>query len=77
MGRSYNFVGASMKLIRLTNATKGRIGEGLILNTEAMMSFFENTQEDGTKVTVAFGMNGNSWEVQKSIDEIMAVIDGE
>jgi hypothetical protein len=31
-----------MKLIKLTNATKGRIGEGLILNTEAMMSFFEN-----------------------------------
>ena len=66
-----------MKLIRLTNATKGRIGEGLILNTEAMMSFFENTQEDGTKVTVAFGMNGNSWEVKETIDEIMAVIDGE
>ena len=66
-----------MKLIKLTNATKGRIGEGLILNTEAIMSFFENEQEDGTKVTVAFGMNGNSWEVQESIDEIMAVIDGE
>jgi hypothetical protein len=65
-----------MKLIKLTNATKGRIGESLILNTEAMMSFFENTQEDGTKVTVAFGMNGNSWEVQESIDEIMSAIDG-
>jgi hypothetical protein len=63
-----------MKLIRLTNATKGRIGEGLILNTEAMMSFFENTQEDGTKVTVAFGMNGNSWEVKETIDEVMALI---
>ncbi|CAB4172872.1 hypothetical protein UFOVP953_12 [uncultured Caudovirales phage] len=65
-----------MKLIKLTNATKGRIGESLILNTEAMMSFFENTQEDGTKVTVAFGMNGNSWEVQETIDEIMSAIDG-
>jgi uncharacterized protein YlzI (FlbEa/FlbD family) len=65
-----------MKLIRLTNATKGRIGEGLILNAEAMMSFFENMQEDGTKVTVAFGMNGNSWEVQETIDEIMGKING-
>ena len=65
-----------MKLIKLTNATKGRIGESLILNTEAMMSFFENTQEDGTKVTVAFGMNGNSWEVQETFDEIMSAIDG-
>ena len=63
-----------MKLIKLTNATKGRIGESLILNTEAMMSFFENTQEDGTKVTVAFGINGNSWEVKETIDEIMALI---
>jgi hypothetical protein len=64
-----------MKLIRLTNATKGRIGEGLILNTEAMMSFFENTVDD-VKVTVAFGMNGNSWEVQETIDEIMGMING-
>jgi len=65
-----------MKLIRLTNATKGRIGEGLILNTEAMMSFFESTQEDGTKITVAFGMNGNSWEIQETIDEIMEMVYG-
>ena len=65
-----------MNLIRLTNATKGRIGEGLILNTEAMISFFENTQEDGTKITVAFGMNGNSWEIQESIDEIIRMTDG-
>jgi uncharacterized protein YlzI (FlbEa/FlbD family) len=60
-----------MKLIKLTNATKGRIGEGLIINTEMIMSFFENLQEDGTKVTVAFGMNGNSWEVKESIEEVM------
>ena len=69
-------MGASMKLIKLTNATKDRIGEGLILNTETMMSFFENTQDDGTKITVAFGMNGNSWEVQESIDEIMEMVNG-
>ena len=68
-------MGSGMKLIKLTNATKGRIGESLILNTEMIMSFFENTQEDGTKVTVAFGMNGNSWEVQETIDEIMSEID--
>ena len=63
-----------MKLIKLTNATKGRIGEGLILNTDLIASFFEHTQEDGTKVTVAFGMNGNSWEVSESVDEIMQQI---
>jgi uncharacterized protein YlzI (FlbEa/FlbD family) len=63
-----------MKLVKLTNATKGRIGESLILNTDMIMSFFENNQEDGEKVTVAFGMNGNSWEVKENIDEIMAQI---
>ena len=63
-----------MKLIRLTNATKGRIGEGLILNTDLIASFFEHSQEDGTKVTVAYGMNGNSWEVSETIDEIMEQI---
>lgn len=62
-----------MKLIKLTNATKGRINEGLILNTELIASFFEHTQEDGTKVTVAFGVNSNSWEVKETIDEIMEI----
>ena len=59
-------------LLKLTNAMKGRIGEGLILNTELIASFFEHTQEDGTKVTVAFGINNNSWEVVESLDEVMA-----
>jgi uncharacterized protein YlzI (FlbEa/FlbD family) len=63
-----------VKLIRLTNATKGRIGEGLILNTDLIASFFEHSQEDGTKVTVAYGMNGNSWEVKETVDEIMEKI---
>ena len=58
-------------LIKLTNAMKGRIGEGLILNTDLIASFFQHTQEDGAKVSVAFGMNGNSWEVSETIDEIM------
>ena len=63
-----------MNMIKLTNATKGRIGESLILNTDMIMSFFENNQEDGTKITVAFGVNGNSWEIKETIDEIMALI---
>ena len=60
-----------MKLIKLTNATKGRLGESLILNTEMILSFYEHTQEDDSKVTVAYGLNGNSWEVKETIDEIM------
>ena len=63
-----------MKLIKLTNAAAGRVGEGLILNTNLILSFFEHTQEDGTKVTVAAGTNSNNWEVQESIDSIMTQI---
>jgi hypothetical protein len=60
-------------LLKLTNAAKCRIGEGLILNTDLIASFFEHTQEDGTKVTVAYGMNGNSWELSQTVDEVMAL----
>lgn len=61
-------------LLKLTNATKGRIGEGLILNTQMILSFFEHKQEDGTQVVIAYGMNGNSWEVSETIDEIMEMV---
>ena len=60
-----------MKLIKLTNASAGRVGENLILNTDLILSFFEHTQEDGTKVTGAAGVNGGGWEVTESIDSIM------
>ena len=63
-----------MKLIKLTNAAQGRQGQGLILNTDLIASFFEHAQEDGTKVTVAYGMNNNSWEVSETVDEVMAQI---
>jgi uncharacterized protein YlzI (FlbEa/FlbD family) len=63
-------------LIKLTNATKGRLGESLILNTEMILSFYEHTQEDDSKVTVAYGLNGNSWEVKETIDEIAEKING-
>jgi hypothetical protein len=63
-------------LIKLTNATKGRVGEGLILNTELIVSFFENTNEEEEKVTSAFGVNGNTWEVKETIDEIMEKVNG-
>lgn len=58
-------------LLKLTNATKGRIGESLILNSDLLMSFFESKTEDGDFITVAYGVNGNAWEIKESVDEIM------
>lgn len=65
-----------MKLIKLTNAAKGRIGDGLILNSDLIVSFFEHTNEDGENVTAAFGVGGNSWEVKETLDEIMEKLNG-
>lgn len=65
-----------MKLIKLTNAAKGRIGDSLILNTDLIVSMFDHTNEDGEKVTAAFGVGGNSWEVKETIDEIMEKLNG-
>ena len=33
----------------------------------------EHTQDDGEVVTAAMGMNGNTWEVSESIDDIAAL----
>lgn len=63
-------------LLKLTNAAKGRVGDGLILNTELMVSFFDHTNEDEQKVTSIFGVGGNAWEVQETIDEIMEKVNG-
>jgi hypothetical protein len=55
----------------------GTIGITANSFTEALISFFEGTQEDGTKVTVAFGVNNNSWKVKETLDEVMAIVNAE
>jgi hypothetical protein len=64
-------------LLKLTNAAKGRVGEGLILNTDTIISMFDHTQEDGTKVSAAYSTSGNSWEVVETIDQIYSMIEGD
>ena len=62
------------KLIKVTNATEDRNGEGLILNTDLIISFFEHEREDGERVSIAYGMNGNNWEIKETIEEINDLI---
>jgi len=62
-------------LIKLTNAAKGRIGDPLILNTDFIVSLFENLQTDtDTKVTFAYSVSGSTWEVKETLDEISELI---
>jgi len=58
-------------LLKLTNVTEGRFGDKLIINSEYIISFFETKNKDGKNITIAYGLNNNSWEVKESIDEIM------
>jgi hypothetical protein len=61
-----------VKLLKLTNAFQGREGQGLLLNIDLIASFYEHTDDKGRTKVVAYGLNGNSWEVSESLAEIMA-----
>ena len=65
-----------MKLIKLTNAHKDHKDKSLIINTEYIASFFPSKNEDEEEVVFAFGVQGNTWQIKESIDEIMEMING-
>lgn len=65
-----------MKHIKLTNAHKDHKGKSLILNTEYIASFFPAKNEEEEEVVFAFGVQGNTWQVEETIDQIMEKING-
>jgi len=62
-------------LIKLNNAHKDHLGKQLIINSDLVMSFYEGKDEDENEVVFVFGMQGNTWTVSDTIDEIMQQID--
>ena len=60
-----------MTHIKLTNAHKDHKGKPLILNTEYIASFFPGKNEEDEDIVFAFGVQGNTWHIQESIDEIL------
>lgn len=62
-------------LIKLNNAHKDHKGKQLIINSDLVMSFYEGKDEDENEVVFVFGMQGNTWTVSDTIEEIMQQID--
>ena len=67
-----------MSMIRFTNASDGRKGDPIYINSEWIVSVFEEHQEGGSLSTVVFGGpgNGTPWFVEESLSEAIKLIDG-
>jgi hypothetical protein len=60
-------------IIKLTNASADFKGKPVLLNTDYMLSFFENTVE-GVVVTTAYSNTKEAWNVSETPDEILELI---
>lgn len=65
--------GVHNMIIKLTNASADFKGKPVLLNTDHMLSFFENTVE-GVVVTTAYSNTKEAWNVSETPDEILELI---
>jgi len=64
-------------MIKFTNASMGRKGDPIYINSEWIVSVFEDHQEGGSLATVVFGgPGGTPWFVEESLSEAIKLIDG-
>jgi hypothetical protein len=64
-------------MIKFTNASMGRKGDPIYINSEWIVSVFEDHQEGGSLATVVFGgPGGTPWFVEESLSEVIKLIDG-
>ena len=67
-----------MSMIRFTNASVGRKGDPIYINSEWIISVFEEHQEGGSLATIVFGGpgSGTPWFVEESLSEAIKLING-
>ena len=67
-----------MSMIRFTNASEGRKGDPIYINSEWIVSVFEDHIQGGSLATVVFGGpgNGTPWFIEESLSEAIKLIDG-
>jgi hypothetical protein len=66
-----------MSMIKFTNASMGRKGDPIYINSEWIVSVFEDHTEGGSLATVVFGgPGGTPWFVEESLSEAIKLIDG-
>ena len=66
-----------MSMIRFTNASEGRKGDPIYIQSDWIVSVFEDHIQGGSLSTVVFGgPNGTPWFVEESLSEAIKLIDG-
>ena len=67
-----------MSMIKFTNASEGRKGDPIYINSEWIVSVFEDHIQGGSLATVVFGGpgNGTPWFIEESLSEAIKLIDG-
>ena len=66
-----------MSMIKFTNAAMHRKGDPIYINSEWIVTIFEDHIEGGSLATVVFGgPGGTPWFVEESLSEAIKLIDG-
>ena len=64
-----------MSMIKFTNSSSGRKGDPIYINSEWIVSVFEDHVEGGSLATVVFGgPNSIPWFVEESLSEAIKLI---
>jgi hypothetical protein len=64
-------------MIKFTNSSEGRKGDPIYINSEWIVTVFEEHQEGGSLATVVFGgPGGTPWFVEESLSEAIKLING-
>lgn len=62
-------------MLKFTNASDGRKGDPLYINSKWIVSVFEDHVEGGSLATIVFGgPNGTRWPVEESLSEVIKII---
>ena len=64
-----------MSMIKFTNASMGRQGDPIYINSDWIVTVFEEHKEGGSLATVVFGgPNSIPWFVEESLSEAIKLI---
>lgn len=66
-----------MSMLKFTNTNNLRAGDPIYINSEWIISVYENPREGGSLTTVIYGGTaGTEWFVEESLSEVIKIING-
>ena len=64
-----------MRMLKFTNADGRRNGDPLYINSEWIVSVYENHNQGGSLATIVFGgPGGTEWHVEEGLNEVIKII---